>query len=112
MNELISKVEKQYPVSAFAKERAIIGTSRGGLTAVYFSFSKPKFYGLAGNQSPAFWFRPEIYSYCDNPNKPPIKTFMNSGLLNNTQEGANKMKAILNKKTCTYEFKEVNHGHF
>ncbi len=109
--ELIPKVEKQYPVSTNPEDRAIIGTSMGGLTAAYFSFSKPEIFGLAGIQSPAFWFRPEIYTYCDNPNNPPLKTFLTSGVINDTQEGASKMKAILDKNTCTYEFKEVNQGH-
>jgi enterochelin esterase-like enzyme len=111
VNELIPRVETQYPVSTIAKDRAILGTSMGGLTAAYFSFSKPDIFGLAGIQSPAFWFRPEIYSYCDNPNKPPVKTFMTSGQINDTEEGASKMKSILDKNTCIYEYKKVNQGH-
>ncbi len=111
VNELIPKVEKQFPISTHPEDRAILGTSMGGLTAAYFSFSKPEIFGLAGIQSPAFWFRPEIYTYCDNPNKPPVKTFMTSGQINDTQEGASKMKSILDKNTCTYEYKEVNQGH-
>src|SRR6187551_591589 len=110
-NELIPKVEKQYPISTHSADRAVLGTSMGGLTAAYFSFSKPEVFGLAGIQSPAFWFRPEIYTYCDNPDKPPVKTFMSSGQINDTQEGAVKMKSILEKNTCTYEYKEVNQGH-
>jgi enterochelin esterase-like enzyme len=81
------------------------------LAAAYFSFSKPEVFGLAGVQSPAFWFRPEIYSYCDNPNHPAVKTFMTSGMINDTEEGASKMKLILEKNTCTYQYKEVNQGH-
>lgn len=109
--ELIPKVEGQYPVSTHPEDRAILGTSMGGLTAAYFSFSKPGIFGLAGIQSPAFWFRPEIYTYCDNPDKPPVKTFMSTGQINDTQEGAVKMKSILDKNTCVYEYKEVNQGH-
>ncbi len=111
VNELIPKVEKQFSVSTRPEDRAILGTSMGGLAAAYFSFSKPEIFGLAGIQSPAFWFRPEIYTYCDNPDKPPVKTFMSSGEINDTQEGAKKMKSILDKNTCTHEYKEVNQGH-
>jgi enterochelin esterase-like enzyme len=111
VNELITEVEAKYSVSKKPEERAIIGTSMGGLTAAYFSFSRPDVFGLAGIQSPAFWFRPEIYTMCDNPEKPPVKVFMTTGVINDTEEGARKMKAILDKNTCTYQYKEVNQGH-
>ncbi len=110
-SELIPKVEKQYTVSTDPAQRAIIGTSMGGLTAAYFAFSKPDIFGLAGIQSPAFWFKPEIYTFCDNPEKPPVKTFLTTGKINDTEEGARKMKDILAKNTCTYEYREVHQGH-
>jgi enterochelin esterase-like enzyme len=109
--ELIPKIEKQYTVSTDPAERAIIGTSMGGLTAAFFAFSKPDIFGLAGIQSPAFWFKPDIYALCENPEHPPVKTFMTTGLVNDTEEGARKMKSILDKNTCKYEYREVNQGH-
>lgn len=111
LNELIPIVEKNYSVSSLPEERAIIGTSTGGLSAAYFAFTKPEVFGLAGIQSPAFWFKPEIYTVCDNPEKPPVKTFMTTGSINDAKEGALKMKAILDRNTCTYEYREVNQGH-
>jgi enterochelin esterase-like enzyme len=109
--ELIPDVEKQYPVSRNPKERAILGTSMGGLTAAYFAFSKPDFFGLAGIQSPAFWFKPEIYTLCDHAANPAVKVFLTTGTINDTQEGVEKMKTILNRNTCQYGFKQVNQGH-
>jgi len=109
--ELIPKVEGQYPISTDAKNRAILGTSMGGLTAAFFAFSKPDVFGLAGIQSPAFWFRPEIYTLCDSPENPPVKIFMTTGVIHDTQEGALKMRSILDKNTCNYQFTEVNQGH-
>ena len=110
-DELIPQVESKYLISKDPAQRAILGTSMGGLTAAYFAFSKPGVFGLAGIQSPAFWFKPEIYTYCDNPQKPPVKTFLTNGTINDTQEGAHKMKDILDKNTCQYQYKEVNQGH-
>jgi enterochelin esterase-like enzyme len=109
--ELIPKVEAQVNISKKPEDRAILGTSMGGLAAAYFSFSKPDVFGMAGIQSPAFWFRPEIYTFCDNPDTPPVKTFMTTGLVNDSQEGTQKMINILNKNTCTFQYKEVNQGH-
>lgn len=111
IDEFLPIIEANYPVSEKAEERGILGTSMGGLTAAYFSFSRPDVFGLAGIQSPAFWFKPAIYTTCDNPEKPPVKVFMTTGTVNDAQEGALKMKTILDKNTCTYQYKEVNEGH-
>jgi enterochelin esterase-like enzyme len=109
--ELIPKVEGQYPVSTRPEDRGILGTSMGGLTAAYFSFSKPEIFGLAGIQSPAFWFRPEIYTFCANPEKPPVKTFLTTGTIHDTAEGAEKMQNILDTNTCAFQYTEVHQGH-
>lgn len=109
--ELISEVEGEYPVSTSAGDRAIMGTSMGGLSAAYFAFSKPNVFGLVGIQSPAFWFRPEIYTLCDSPDNPPYKIYMTTGTIHDTLEGAQKMKGILEKNTCTYQYQEVHQGH-
>jgi enterochelin esterase-like enzyme len=109
--ELIPKVEGQYPISTHPEDRGILGTSMGGLTAAYFSFSKPEIFGLAGIQSPAFWFRPEIYTFCANPEKPPVKTFLTTGTIHDTAEGAEKMQNILETNTCAFQYTEVHQGH-
>jgi enterochelin esterase-like enzyme len=111
VDELIPSVEKSYPISTRPEDRGILGTSMGGLTAAYFAFTKPDVFGLAGIQSPAFWFRPEIYNYCDNPQRPPVKTFLTTGTIHDTLEGAEKMQSILDKNTCTFQYKEVHQGH-
>jgi enterochelin esterase-like enzyme len=111
LKDLIPTVEKNYNISKDPAKRAVLGTSMGGLSAAYFAFSKPEIFGLAGIQSPAFWFKPEIYTFCDNPEKPPVKTFMTTGIINDTEEGALRMKTILNKNSCTYQYIEVNQGH-
>lgn len=109
--ELMPLIEQHYRITKDPAQRAVMGTSMGGLSAAYFAFSKPGLFGLAGIQSPAFWFKPEIYTLCDNPENPPLKIFMTTGLIHDTEEGARKMKTILEKNTCAYVYKEVNQGH-
>jgi enterochelin esterase-like enzyme len=109
--EFIPLVEGNYSVSKESANRAILGTSMGGLAAAYFAFSSPDLFGLVGIQSPAFWFKPEIYQLCDNPDHPPVKTFMTTGVINDAEEGAKKMKMILEKNTCNYQYLETHQGH-
>lgn len=111
-NDLIPHVEKHYKISSDPAQRAIVGNSLGGLSAAFFAFSKPNTFGLAGIQSPAFYLRPEIYTVCDNPEKPPVKTFMTTGLIHDAPiESITKMKTLLDRNTCTYQLREVNQGH-
>jgi enterochelin esterase-like enzyme len=111
-SELIPMIEKKYPVIGDPSHRGILGTSLGGLSAAYFSFSKPDLFGLAGIQSPSFYLRPDIYKICDNPDNSPVKTFMSTGLIYDApQESITKMKTLLDRNTCTYQIKEVNQGH-
>lgn len=110
-DEFLKTIEIKYSVANDPKQRAVIGTSMGGLTAAYFAFTKPGVFGMTGIQSPAFWFKPEIYKVCDNAENPPVKVYLTTGVINDAQDGARKMKAILEKNTCTYQYSETNQGH-
>ncbi|MFM9839372.1 MAG: alpha/beta hydrolase-fold protein [Cyclobacteriaceae bacterium] len=109
--ELLPEIEKNYPVATDAKQRGIMGTSMGGLTATYFAFTKPDVFGLAGIQSPAFWTKPQIYQLCSNPANPTMKISMTSGLINDTSKESRKMKDVLEASSCVYHYREVNEGH-
>lgn len=110
-DEFVPFIESSYSVSRDPKERAILGTSMGGLTAAYFGFSKPGIFGMAGIQSPAFWYKTDIYKVCDNPENPPVKIFLTTGVINDAQDGARKMRDILEKNTCAYQYSETNQSH-
>jgi enterochelin esterase family protein len=111
VKELIPQIEKNYKVISAANQRAILGTSMGGLTATYFAFARPDVFGMAGIQSPAFWTKPQIYQLCSNPSNPSMKISMTAGLINDTSKESRKMKDILATTSCEYHYREVNEGH-
>lgn len=111
VGELIPHIEKKYPVADNASQRAIMGTSMGGLTSTYFAFARPDIFGLAVIQSPAFWTKPQIYQLCSNPASPKMKISMTAGLINDTSKESRKMKDILAASSCDYHYREVNEGH-
>ena len=110
VTELIPEVEKKYPLIPDASQRAIMGTSMGGLTSTYFAFTRPDVFGMAGIQSPAFWTRPQIYQLCSNPANPKMKISMTAGLINDASKESRKMKDILAASSCEYHYREVNDG--
>ncbi len=110
-DELIPGVEPNYPIQSDAAHRAILGTSMGGLTAAYFAFTRPDLFTMAGIQSPAFGTRPQIYAMCENLKGTTLKVSMTTGLINDASEGSTKMKEILEKNACVYQYRESNEGH-
>ena len=109
--EFIPLIEQNYPVLKGRENRAILGTSMGGLTSAYFIFSRPEVFGMAGIQSPSFWSKPQIYSLCDAVANSETKISMTSGIINDASESTRKMKAILEKNSCIYTYRETNEGH-
>jgi enterochelin esterase-like enzyme len=111
VKELIPYIERQYPLITDASQRAILGTSMGGLTSTYFAFTRPDVFGMAGIQSPAFWTKPQIYQLCIDSATPKMKVSMTSGLINDTSKESRKVKDILAASSCEYHYREVNEGH-
>lgn len=109
--ELIPGIQANYPVKAEAKNRAIIGTSMGGLTAAYFAFTRPDLFGLVGIQSPAFYTKPQIYNLCKDNQEVQLKISMTTGLIHDTSTDSRKMSEILEASSCVYQYREVNEGH-
>ncbi len=110
-DELIPEIEQNYKVKADQDNRAILGTSLGGLNATYFTFSEPDIFGAAAIQAPAFWFREEIYDLVrDFEGKQP-KLFMSTGTIGDNTEESRLMRSIFEEKNYSFEYLEVNEGH-
>jgi enterochelin esterase family protein len=110
-NELIPAVDASYKTKASPEARAIMGTSLGGLNAAYVGIKASDKIKLLGIHSPSFWYRPQIYSMYENSPTLPLKIFMSTGVISDTEEGARRMKAILEKKEYSFEYREINEGH-
>jgi enterochelin esterase-like enzyme len=109
--ELVPFIESAYAASGETSNRAIMGTSMGGLAATYFAFSPQSVFGMAGIQSPAFWTQPRIYELCKNPENPALRVSMTTGTINDTFKETQKMKEILSSTTCQFTYREVPEGH-
>ncbi|MEX1239973.1 MAG: alpha/beta hydrolase-fold protein [Cyclobacteriaceae bacterium] len=111
IQELVPVVEGKYSIEKERSRRAVIGSALGGLSATWLAFSRPDLFGMAGIQSPAFWFKPEIYTLCENADSMPLKIFMTTGLIHDSEDGAMKMQQVFEKKNCPNLFRAVNQGH-
>jgi enterochelin esterase-like enzyme len=110
-HELVPAIDSQYKTSPSAENRAILGTSLGGLNAAYVCVRASHYFHLIGINSPAFWYRPAIYQLVEQSHRLPIKLYMSTGVINDTEEGARRMKSILTAKGYPLKYQEVNEGH-
>ena len=110
-DELIPAVDNSFKTNPVADERAILGTSLGGLNATYFGFMRPDIFGKMAIQAPAFWYREEIYDLVRNTTLDNPDIYMSVGTIGDNTEDARKMKAIFEEKGLNFSYTEVNEGH-
>jgi enterochelin esterase-like enzyme len=95
---------------ANSQGRGILGTSLGGLNAAYFSFKRPEVFPLCGIQSPAFWYKKEIFDLAA-ANTTKLRVFMTAGTINDTSNEARQMKEAFDRQGSTCGYVEVSEGH-
>lgn len=110
-DELVSKIDVDYKTEKNADSRAILGTSLGGLNSAYFGVYRSDVFRLIGIHSPAFQANKQIYDLYTNATKLPLKIFMSTGTIYDTQSNALQMKSILDSKGYEYNYIEVPEGH-
>ncbi len=110
-DELVPAIDSNYKTNSNADARAILGTSLGGINSAYFGAIRNDKFRLIAIQSPAFKYKPQIYSLYQNSAKMPLKIFMSTGVIYDTEEAARQMKSILESKGYSLKYIEVNEGH-
>jgi enterochelin esterase-like enzyme len=111
VDELIPAVESVYHVSGIADDRAILGTSLGGLHSAYILATESESFKRIGIHSPAFWYKKEIFDLVKSLNTKPNAIYMTTGTISDTEEDADKMRSIFDDKSWNYGYKKVNEGH-
>lgn len=108
-DELIPEVEGSKLVDRTS--RGILGTSLGGLNATFFAFKRPDLFGIAAINSPAYWYKPEIFTLVEPSNAPKLNTFISVGTFNDGQAEAKKMMLLFTRLGHTVRYIETAEGH-
>lgn len=108
-DELVVVIDENYKTNTSADARAILGTSLGGWNSAFFGYERNDVFHLVAINSPAF--DTEIINNFSSSEKLPLKIYMSSGVINDTEDRARAMKSVLEEKDYPLEYKEVNEGH-
>jgi enterochelin esterase-like enzyme len=109
--EIVPKIDNDYKTDPSPTKRLILGTSLGGINSAYFGISQSDVFGLIAINSPAFNYKPEIYSMYRDSSILQLKIFMSTGVIHDTEASARQMKKILEQKNYPLKYIEVNEGH-
>jgi enterochelin esterase family protein len=111
--ELIPEVESNFKISNEATSRGMLGTSLGGINSTYFCFERPDVFGNCAIQSPAYWFRRQIYDVVENSEAKPeqLQIAMTTGTINDDEEMTLMMKELMESKGFEVNLITVNQGH-
>jgi enterochelin esterase-like enzyme len=108
-DELVILIDNTYKTSTNADDRAILGTSLGGWNAAYFGLMRSDKFHLVAIHSPAF--DSKIIDDYNNSPKLPLKIFMSTGVIHDTEDKARAMKSTMENKAYQMTYQEVNQGH-
>lgn len=109
---LAPQVEKFLKVSSAAKLRAISGSSLGGLLAGYTALMHPNVFGNVAIQSGSFWFDEKaIIKAYSLKKKLPVRFYIQTGTINDAQEGSHEMLTVLQQKGYEVTYRETNESH-
>lgn len=108
-DELVPVVDVTYKTNSSAANRAILGTSLGGWNSAFLGLVRSDVFQLIGIHSPAF--DAAIIQNYSSAEHLPLKIFMSTGLIYDTQNQARAMKSVLEQKGYPVQYVEVNEGH-
>ena len=109
--ELVKRIDSVYKTNKNPDDRAILGTSYGGVCATYFGLMRSNVFHLAAIQSPAYWGAPKLQEIYKNLPKLPLKIFMSTGTVNDGEMLTRMVKDMFEKNGYEIMYKEVSEGH-
>jgi len=108
-DELVPLIDKTYKTHVCPDDRAILGTSVGGINSAWIGAVRVNDFHLLGINSPAF--TKVVLDRFSKLDWYPFRVFMTTGVYFDTQKQALDMKAILEKNKVDFQYREVNEGH-
>ncbi|MCU0481544.1 MAG: alpha/beta hydrolase-fold protein [Anaerolineae bacterium] len=109
--ELVVQIDRVFKTSQNASDRAILGTSLGGLASAYMGVNYPDVFNKIAIQSPAFWAGSDLYELYENSEGLALSFIITNGLPLWDSIDVPRFTAILDEKDYPYTTIEIPEGH-
>ena len=110
-DELIPKIEQQYPVAPNREKRSVLGLSFGGLNSACFGLLGFDTFSGIGMQSPAYHPVPKLLSAYESMPLLPLRVFLSTGKPDDNTKATRKLRDVLQGKGYPMDYIEVRKGH-
>lgn len=111
VEEFIPAIEAAYPVSETREDRAVMGTSYGGLAAAYVTASYPDTFGRAAIYSPSFWAQADTIDLMNAASRLPERYFIGTGHPGWDAEVPTSLFSILGDHDVQLTYMQTREGH-
>lgn len=112
IEEVRASLMKQYRLTTKPSDTGIMGASLGGLIATYATLTRPDVFGFSAAQSPSYWWSDgAIYGHADSAKERGRRFYIDTGMIRDAQEGALRMKAILERGGHSVHYAEHPESH-
>lgn len=111
VDELLPKIETDYPVAKSRSERTILGLSFGATNAACFGLSGAETFSGVAMQSPANHPLPGLLPAFAAAPLLPLKIFLSTGKPNDNTAANRKFRQVLQDKGYEMQYIEVSQGH-
>jgi enterochelin esterase-like enzyme len=112
LGELMPAVEAAYCAGAGRLDRAAIGVSWGGLTAVYLSVVSKDAFARVLSQSGSYWPRDwRIFDLIREADLRNIRYCLQAGTIEDTEEMNDGMARLLEQKGCSFDYVKYAESH-
>lgn len=111
-NSLVKQVERKTRFRSDAALRTVQGASLGGLFAMFLGLEHYKLFRNIAAQSPSFWVEDlAIVNQFAKRKALPLRIYLQTGTINDAEEGARKMLRVLQAKEYDVIYRESSESH-
>ncbi len=111
-NSLVKQVERKTRFRSDATLRTVQGASLGGLFAMFLGLEHYKLFRNIAAQSPSFWVEDlAIVNQFAKRRALPLRIYLQTGTINDAEEGARKMLRVLQAKEYDVIYRESSESH-
>lgn len=110
-DELIPRIEADYPVARAREQRGILGLSFGGLNSACFGLLGYQTFSLIGMQSPANHPVPDLLDAYEKVPTLPLRVFLSYGTPDDNTPANRRFRRLLQEKGYSMKYVERREGH-
>lgn len=95
VDELVPWVDSRYRTRPCAEDRAVLGSSLGGVVSFHLGWGRPDVFGAAGAMSATFGYADDLFERVATESKRPLRIYLDTGWPRDNYEVTRSLRRLL-----------------